>query len=219
MNASPNSPDPKLLDPAHRLGNFFAYLRKDCLGLNQSGFAARLGVTRFYLSNIEGGRSPLKLKTAWDSCFLFDVHPDFLISCGKHNRAPFPVMTAEAKARADALINANRLTNFVDAWAAVRDVLFTLPAPPATASSQNDEKKDLTNVVLSATRGDVQTQMQKFLERLKKATSQRGQQTALADFLGVHRVSVSKWLSGKKEPGGEITLKMLQWVEQQERQK
>jgi hypothetical protein len=30
--------------------------------------------------------------------------------------------------------------------------------------------------------------------------------------------SVSRWLSGEREPGGEIALLMLKWVELQERQ-
>lgn len=62
-----------------------------------------------------------------------------------------------------------------------------------------------------------------ILERLKKATSERGMKTKLAKFLKdalgreVQLVNVSQWLSGKRMPDGETTLQMLQWVEAQER--
>jgi DNA-binding transcriptional regulator YiaG len=65
----------------------------------------------------------------------------------------------------------------------------------------------------------VQPVLPKLIERLKRATEARGSKAELAAWLGVHRQSVTDWLSGKQEPGGEITLRLLTWVEQQERQK
>lgn len=65
----------------------------------------------------------------------------------------------------------------------------------------------------------VSQSLPKLLERLKHATRERGKKSILAKFLGVSLVQVSQWLSGDREPGGETTLKMLYWVEQQERQK
>ncbi len=64
---------------------------------------------------------------------------------------------------------------------------------------------------------DVKPLMPGFRERLKKALAERGRKTALAKLLGVPLASVSQWLSGEREPGGEYTLKLLRWVEQQER--
>jgi transcriptional regulator with XRE-family HTH domain len=58
--------------------------------------------------------------------------------------------------------------------------------------------------------------------RLQDATAKPGTKTMLADFLGVDLTRVSQWLTDSKnarEPGGEYTLKLLRWVEQQERQK
>lgn len=78
---------------------------------------------------------------------------------------------------------------------------------------------NLTDVSESVNIMSVKRQMPFFRDRLKKATAQRGNKTVLAKFLGVPLASVSQWLSGKREPGGEITLKMLRWVEQQERKK
>lgn len=88
-----------------------------------------------------------------------------------------------------------------------------------TLKLQSLPKKDLTYVSESVKHDDVQAQLPKFIERLKMATRERGQKTTLAKYLGVPLASVSQWLSGEREPGGETTLRMLHWVEQQERQK
>jgi len=66
---------------------------------------------------------------------------------------------------------------------------------------------------------DVKKQLPSLLERLNRATKETGKMSALADHLKVPLASVSRWLSGKREPGGETTLQMLKWVEAQERQK
>jgi len=83
----------------------------------------------------------------------------------------------------------------------------------------NPQKEGLTNKVYSLTSSGVQPVLPKLIGRLKNATSERGQKIALAKWLGVHRQCVTDWLSGKQEPGGEITLRLLKWVEQQERKK
>lgn len=81
------------------------------------------------------------------------------------------------------------------------------------------KKKGLTVVSESVNNIDVTPKLPSLLKRLKEATAQRGKKSALAEFLGVSLVQVSQWLSGDREPGGETTLRLLQWVEQQERQK
>jgi transcriptional regulator with XRE-family HTH domain len=88
-----------------------------------------------------------------------------------------------------------------------------------TASEFNSANNELTNQVESLTTGHMQPVLPKLIERLNRATGVRGRKTELAAWLGVHRQSVTDWLSGKQEPGGEITLRLLTWVEQQERQK
>jgi hypothetical protein len=65
----------------------------------------------------------------------------------------------------------------------------------------------------------VKAKLQSLLERLNKATAERGMKSELAKFMGVPLPNVSQWLSGEREPGGETTLRLLHWVEQQERQK
>jgi hypothetical protein len=91
---------------------------------------------------------------------------------------------------------------------------------------ENKTEKELTDAASSEKlRPDMKPQLPSLLERLNRATKETGKMSALADFLGkatrkhVPLASVSRWLSGKREPGGEITLMLLQWVEQQECQK
>ena len=86
-------------------------------------------------------------------------------------------------------------------------------------TAQNIYEKDLMNTSSQVSFDDVKPQLPSLLDRLKKAAAAPGQKTALAKVLGAPLESVSRWLSGKQEPGGEITLKLLKWVEEQERQK
>jgi transcriptional regulator with XRE-family HTH domain len=84
-------------------------------------------------------------------------------------------------------------------------------------SVEKEDGKALTDTSDSSLMGAVKPQLPRLLERLKKATGEYGKAAALAKFLGVSKESVSRWLSGKMEPGGEVTLKLLKWVEEQER--
>jgi len=89
------------------------------------------------------------------------------------------------------------------------------PGWPRTSGKNHD----LTSGGDSLTSKSVKPVLPKLIQRLNRATEARGSKVALAKWLGVHRQSVTDWLSEKVEPGGEITLRLLQWVEQQERQK
>jgi transcriptional regulator with XRE-family HTH domain len=91
---------------------------------------------------------------------------------------------------------------------------------PAKNNAEPLAKKiSVDNIGVKDNIGDVKHSLPNLLERLKKATAERGKKSALAKALGVPLVNVSKWLSGVREPGGETTLKLLTWVEHQERQK
>jgi transcriptional regulator with XRE-family HTH domain len=79
------------------------------------------------------------------------------------------------------------------------------------------KNNDLTDKADSLTTDGVQPVLPKLIQRLKRATEARGSKSELAARLGVHRQCVTDWLSGKQEPGGEITLRLLHWVEQRER--
>jgi transcriptional regulator with XRE-family HTH domain len=77
----------------------------------------------------------------------------------------------------------------------------------------------LTNTeTLSKVGVNVKLQLPELLERLKKATAETGKKSELAEFLkratksNVPLASVSRWLSGEREPGGEIALQMDAWA-------
>jgi hypothetical protein len=76
----------------------------------------------------------------------------------------------------------------------------------------------LTCVAASGKLTPVKSQLKSLLAELNRLTREPGMKTKLADFLGAPLTSVSRWLSGEREPGGETTLQMLRWVQEQERQ-
>ena len=55
-----------------------------------------------------------------------------------------------------------------------------------------------------------------LLKRVRVLVERKGMKARLAADLGVPQSCVSEWLGGKYEPSGEITLRLLQWVEEQE---
>jgi hypothetical protein len=57
-----------------------------------------------------------------------------------------------------------------------------------------------------------------LIVRLIRATSNRGKKADLARFLGVPISRVSEWLNRTFAPGGEITLRLLEWVQAEEAQ-
>lgn len=81
------------------------------------------------------------------------------------------------------------------------------------------EEKDLPGGTLKSNTSPVNSELESLLERLRKATSRTGSKVELARYLGVARQRVTEWLSGTKEPGGETTLRLLRWVQEQERRK
>lgn len=83
------------------------------------------------------------------------------------------------------------------------------------------KKESLTSLNESVKSESVKPLWPLLKERLNKATAEPGTKTKLAKFLGVELASVSQWLTDKKtsarEPGAETALRMLHWVELQER--
>jgi hypothetical protein len=61
------------------------------------------------------------------------------------------------------------------------------------------------------------SEIDQLIRRLRALTAQPGKRSELARFLGVPMPRISEWLSGVYEPGGEVTLLLLKWVESQER--
>jgi transcriptional regulator with XRE-family HTH domain len=99
------------------------------------------------------------------------------------------------------------------------DALDSTVTPPHGGGGPKQAKNNLlTYVTVSDNVSPVKSIMANLLDRLNKATSQRGMKSKLAKVMGVPLANVSQWLSGAREPGGGTTLKLLHWVEQHEPQ-
>lgn len=88
-------------------------------------------------------------------------------------------------------------------------------------SSESDSSQNtlLTDTSHSQIIGDMRS-LRALLVKAQKLTTAKGKKAELAQVLGVSRETVSRYLSKSKsgvEPGGEITLRLLRWVEAQER--
>jgi len=79
-------------------------------------------------------------------------------------------------------------------------------------------KLKLPDAETSSNFAEVKAQLPSLLERLRKATAETGKKSELAEFLAkvtkanVPLASVSRWLSGEREPGGEIALQLDAWA-------
>ncbi|MGO9203124.1 MAG: helix-turn-helix domain-containing protein [Limisphaerales bacterium] len=78
-------------------------------------------------------------------------------------------------------------------------------------------KKALQTFTPWSKTSNVKSELAMLMDRLKRATKAIGRKGELARYLRVPQSRVSEWLSGRKEPGGQTTLKLLRWVERQER--
>lgn len=85
-----------------------------------------------------------------------------------------------------------------------------------TSKFADAESKGLTHLTLKSNSSPVRSELKILIKRLQQATAAPGTKVRLARLLGVPASRVSEWLSGKKEPGGETTLRLLRWVEAQE---
>jgi predicted XRE-type DNA-binding protein len=74
-----------------------------------------------------------------------------------------------------------------------------------------NQKKVLTEITELRKTTEVKT-LASLIERIKQLTSPIGMKGKLAKALGVPQPRVSEWLSGKTEPGGETTLRLLAWA-------
>jgi hypothetical protein len=80
------------------------------------------------------------------------------------------------------------------------------------------QNKALQQSVFSSTTGGMQIpSLPELLKMLRDKTAKRGMKSKLAADLHVPLANVSLWLSGEREPGGAVTLKLFQWVKHQGR--
>jgi transcriptional regulator with XRE-family HTH domain len=64
----------------------------------------------------------------------------------------------------------------------------------------------------------VKTEIERLLDKVKRLAAKPGRKAAIAAALGISQSRVSEWLSGVCEPGGQNTLRLLRWVQEQESQ-
>jgi transcriptional regulator with XRE-family HTH domain len=55
-------------------------------------------------------------------------------------------------------------------------------------------------------------ELDRLMKRVRTFTKRRGAIQKLSDEIGVARPTLSDWLRGRYEPGGEVTLKLQKWV-------
>jgi transcriptional regulator with XRE-family HTH domain len=88
------------------------------------------------------------------------------------------------------------------------------------AQSQGVKNLSLKNGLLSITESRnssaVKSEVQKLMRRVATATESFGKKAELARHLDVAPARINEWLRGENEPGGDYTLRLLHWVQQQE---
>lgn len=91
-------------------------------------------------------------------------------------------------------------------------------APPFPVNLKKDQLSFVDNVSVDDNIENMAYKtMPTFIKLLNRATAQRGMKSQLARFMKVPLSTVSQWLSGEREPSGEATLRLLNWVQQQGR--
>ncbi len=178
--------------------------------LSQAELAALVGVTRPAIANVENYRVPLRFGLAWRICSRLNVSVWWLWT-GEEDRLGFGEPGDEITRR---VVRSSEETPFCDVMGELGSLF-----QPGPAGALAPPGPHLTGAVNSLTISPMQPVLPKLIERLKRATDGYGRKAALAAWLGVHRQCVTDWLSGKQEPGGETTLRLLHWVEAEERKK
>ena len=108
---------------------------------------------------------------------------------------------------------------FKQAFRQAFEKLSPATAPPQ-APGENTSNQVLTDITFQRNMLGMQSEMQNLVTRLERVLSVRGKRAELARFLHVPMPRVSEWLRKKRRkiPSGETTLKLLNWVGQQEGQ-
>jgi transcriptional regulator with XRE-family HTH domain len=78
------------------------------------------------------------------------------------------------------------------------------------------KKKELTTVPLKGNVRGMKSSLKVLLDRVERASAPRGKKAMLARFLKVTPPRISEWIHGVKKPGGEVTLRLAEWVTAEE---
>lgn len=213
-------------------------------GVSQAALAGKILMTRASLANVESGRTALTAFCGWRACWMaLNIHPDWLCF-GTKAQEPFPVLPDVVFHWIEAQFQEMATARFTAVWEALGPFAeASRTMPDATVvdvvakvvrrqresavarmakiglSGRDQQTSDvhLTNQASSLEVAALKLLLPSLLERLRRATTRHGSKTDLAAWLGVHRQTVTDWLSGKQQPGGEAALRILNWVEDWER--
>ena len=125
-----------------------------------------------------------------------------------------PIESAEIVERRKALLaDRSEVDALNTVYRPARQVPVALAAPVKSAFPERE--KDLTNAAGAVTNRAMPS-WSDLKDRVEKLTAQRGAKTVLARRCKVTRQAVSTWLKGKVQPGAEATLRLLDWVTEEE---
>ena len=130
---------------------------------------------------------------------------------------PVAFLSPESRKHVAGMLEIMSTPQGAEAWRQTIETLYR-GAGALQASDENTSKQVLTSVSVSTNMSAMQSEIKRLRDRLNRATATKGMKTQLAAELGVPLPCVSDWLSGKREPAGDTTLRLLHWVEQWERQ-
>ena len=151
----------------------------------------------------------MSAKLGWIICRALDMNPTWLCTAGNGGLPNvFPLTDPAEVEKIEAHIFSKKNGLLREVW-----------PPLAWLADDLEEKKWLTVSSLKSNITGVSSEIEKLIARVKAKAAKPGAKAELARTLDVDPARISEWLAGKKEPGGEYTLRLLKWVEQQERKK
>ncbi len=202
-----------LPDGDQQIGIRLQYLRRRH-GMTQSELGSKVGLTRAQVTDVESCRTSLKLKSGWEICRVIDIHPGWLLLEVPSLLKPFPEESPLLK-RVERIVDGSPKSPFLS----LGNFLWMLG--PDGEKMLLDEELTKSGLTERTESGNTQAvnALKSLLNRLNRVTSRRGMKAQLAKDLNIPPASLSMWLSGSREPGGDVTLRLLHWVEQHEANK
>lgn len=137
-----------------------------------------------------------------------------MVDCGSDMVGPGGSMEAYRRAASE-LFRTFLLRLPKDRYKDFLDTLYRAMMEFEAVSLKAVENISLTGIPPIRNTSDMVRDLKSLRARLRTATSDYGKKAELARHLETSLPRISEWLSDT-EPGGETTLKLLNWVEQQE---
>jgi transcriptional regulator with XRE-family HTH domain len=183
-------------------------------GISQKQLASLTGSTRDQVANIECNRVPLKAVLGLKICRVLDANPNWVY----YGTGPqFPMLEMDDPLYWAVLSIVSDEELFSNAWSHAGGGRLTFLKGDSIVRHHLTNEREAT--ILSGVKINSAGHLSELIDRARGLITKRGARSKLAKHLGVSRQAVSEWFTGKSYPGAETTLRLLKWVEQQERQK